>query len=124
MRIDSAARLCCILLFSFVAAGSLVTGCKTAPRVDWNTRVGIYTFDQAVIDMGPPDKQAKLTDNKLVAQWITHRNGGTGFSFGTGFYTGPVGVGVSQNVGSNYSDRVLVLTFGADNKLLNWSKNY
>ncbi len=110
-----------VILFLAV---TFVAGCKTAPPIDWNSRVGTYTFDQAVTDFGPPDKQAKLSDGKTVAEWITHRSGGTGLSVGTGFYTGGVGVGVGQSVGSGYSDKVLTLTFGTNSVLAAWSKNY
>jgi len=111
----------------FALATTLIAGCKSTPTIDWNSRVGTYTYDQAVTDLGPPDKQAKLTDGKNVCEWITHRHGGTGLSVGTGFYSGGggggTGVGVSQSVGSGYPDKILKLTFGTDNKLVEWSKN-
>jgi hypothetical protein len=101
-----------------------IVGCKTTPPVDWNARVGTYTFDQAVTDYGPPDRQAKLTDGQTVAKWITHRSGGTGFGVGTGLFSGGggVGIGVGQSVGN--SDKILTLTFGTNNVLSAWSKNY
>ena len=102
----------------------VLAGCATAPKINWAARVGNYTFDQAVTELGPPDKQAKLSDGKTVAEWITHRNGGSGLSVGTGFYGGGVGVGMSHSVGQGYRDRVLNLTFDADNQLASWSKNY
>jgi hypothetical protein len=45
-------------------------------------------------------------------------------SIGTGYYGGGTGVGVSQSVGSGYSDRSLKLTFDTNGRLSNWSKNY
>ena len=104
---------------------AFIVGCKTTPPVDWNARVGTYTYDQAVTDLGPPDRQAKLTDGDTVAKWITHHNGGTGLSLGTGFFSGgggAVGVGVGQSIGN--SDKTLTLTFGTNNVLNAWSKNY
>ena len=112
------------LLTVVALAAAFIVGCQTTKPVDWNSRVGNYTFDQAVSELGPPDKQAKLSDGKTVAEWITHRNGGSGLSVGTGFYGGGVGVGMSHSVGQGYRDRVLNLTFDADNKLASWSKNY
>ena len=102
----------------------LVTGCATTKPIDWNSRVGAYTFDQAVTELGPPDKQARLSDGKTVAQWITHREGGTSFSVGTGFFGGNTGFGVGQTVGTGYRDRILTLTFTTNNVLATWSKNY
>ena len=105
-------------------ATTLMIGCKTTKPVDWSSRVGTYTFDQAVTELGPPDKQTTLSDGKLVAQWITHRSGGSGFGIGTGFYTGGVGVGVGHSVGSGYPDKILTLTFGTNQVLAVYSKNY
>ena len=106
--------------------GLLVAGCSTTKKVDWNSRVGSYTYDQAVAEMGPPDKQTKLSDGKTVAEWITRRSGGSGLSIGVGGGSfgshGGVGVGVSQSVGSGGSERGLRLVFGTDGKLTSWSK--
>ena len=107
-----------------ILATALVTGCQTTKPIDWNSRVGTYTFTQAVTDFGPPDKETTLSDGKLVAQWITHRYGGSSFSVGTGFYTGPAGVGVGHTTGSAYPDRILTLTFGTNQVLAAYSKNY
>jgi hypothetical protein len=51
-----------------------LTGCASN-RIDWAPRIGSYTFDDAVREMGPPDKEAKLTDGTVVADWITTRGG-------------------------------------------------
>jgi len=102
----------------------IVAGCATTKPIDWNGRVGSCTFDQAVTELGPPDKQARLSDGKTVAQWITHRTGGTSFSVGTGFGAGNAGFGVDQTIGTGYRNRVLTLTFGTNNVLAAWSRNY
>ncbi len=122
MKMNLAATLSFLTILALAVA--LMAGCKTTKPVDWNARVGSYTFDQAVTDLGPPDKQTTLSDGQLVAQWITHRNGGSSFSVGTGFYTGGVGVGVGQTTGSAYPDRILTLTFGTNYVLTAFSKNY
>ncbi|HXF09413.1 MAG TPA: hypothetical protein VN625_01425 [Desulfuromonadaceae bacterium] len=104
-----------------------IVGCASTPKVDWNTRVGNYTYDQAVVELGPPDKQAKLSDNTIVAEWVK-RTSGSGFSIGigggglVGSHTA-LGGGVSQGVGS-YHDKVLKLVFAPDGRLASWSKNY
>jgi len=59
-------------LLTFGLLTFLVAGCATH-RIDWTGRVGNYTFDQAVIEFGPPDKQARLGDGTLVAEWLTRR---------------------------------------------------
>jgi hypothetical protein len=125
MKMNPAVKFSLLAMLALAAA--FLTGCKSTPPVDWNSRIGTYTYDQAVTDLGPPDKQAKLDNGQTVAEWITHRSGGSGLSIGTGFFSGGGGsgggIGVGQSLGSGYSDKVLKLTFGADNKLVAWSKN-
>ena len=71
--------------FVLLLAGVLLAGCAATKKIDWGSRVGNYTFDQAVIDLGPPDKQAKLSDGSTVAEWRTSR--GQTYAFvPTGFY--------------------------------------
>ena len=114
-----------ILSLLFMA---LVCGCKSTPKIDWNSRVGNYTYDQAVHELGPPDKSTTLTDGKLVADWITRTSSGSvSFGFGTGVYGGSGGtaVGVGQTVPTGYREKILRLTFGGENyQLVSWWKNY
>jgi uncharacterized membrane protein YgcG len=125
MKMNSAAKFSLLAMLALAAA--FFTGCKSTPPIDWNSRIGTYTYDQAVTDLGPPDKQAKLDNGQTVAEWITHHSSGSGLSIGTGFFSGGGGsgggVGVGQSIGSGYSDKILKLTFGADNKLVAWSKS-
>ena len=108
-------------IFLSLAVAVLFAGCATH-RIDWNSRIGNYTYDQAVTDLGPPDKQAKLTDGRLVAEWITrYYNGGTAI-VGGGYYGYPGPVGVIQTPPS-YSESSLRLTFGTNHLLTAWSKN-
>ncbi|HEY1716855.1 MAG TPA: hypothetical protein VGH42_01010 [Verrucomicrobiae bacterium] len=122
MKTNPAAKFSLFAIL-FVAA-SFIAGCATTPSVDWNSRVGTYTLDQAVTDLGPPDKQAKSSDGKSVVEWITYRSAATGFSADMNYVNGPAGAGAAQSAGKNYSDRVLRLTFGPDGKLVSWWKNY
>lgn len=61
-------------VLAIVITALLLSGCATH-RVDWGSRVGQYTYDQAVVDLGPPDKQAKLESGITVAEWLTRRGG-------------------------------------------------
>ena len=63
-------------------------GCVTQPKIDWAPRVGAYTYDQAVIELGPPDKMATLSDESIVAEWLTRRGRYYGSSAGYGAYYG------------------------------------
>ena len=107
-----------VVLFLAVA---FIAGCKTALLVDWNSRVGSYTYDQAVAEFGLPDKQNTLSDGKIADQWVT-LHGSNGFFVGGGY--GNYGMGSGQNLGQSYKDHVLELTFGPDGKLVSWAKNY
>src|SRR5262245_37697187 len=75
-----------------LAFGLLLSGCAS-PRIDWSSRIGSYTFDNAIVELGPPDKQAKTQDGTLVADWMTQRGYAYGFpSYGGGslfYYGGP-----------------------------------
>ncbi len=108
------------ILFLAVA---LIAGCKTMSKVDWNSRVGSYTYNQAVAELGSPDKQSKLSDGRTVDQWIT-LHGNSKFPMGGGFNNNNYGMGVGQPVVQSYKDHVLELTFGPDGKLLSVAKNY
>jgi len=95
--------------------------------VDWNSRIGSYTYDQTVTDLGPPDKQTKLTDGKTVAEWVTHRNGGSGVSFGTGFFSGGAEAAWAWRRSKHRfgpSGQNSHAHLRTDNKLLAVSKNY
>jgi hypothetical protein len=96
-----------------VLAATIFAGCKTVSPTDWNSRVGHYTFNEAVADLGQPDKMTKTSDGKTVAQWIT-LHGHTGFST----------VGFGPNLQQTYRDHVLELTFGTNDVLAAWARNY
>ncbi len=104
-----------------LTVAALMVGCSTTQMVDWDARVANFSYDQAVAELGPPDKQATLTDGSTVAEWVTRRSGGSSVSFGTGFYGSGVGGGVGQTVGS--PDRWLRLVFDRKGMLASWSRN-
>lgn len=109
-------------------AGSL--GCATA-RVDWDSRVGTYTRDDAIRELGPPDRSAQLSDGTTVAEWLTGRGTQTatvvGGGWGGGWHPyGPYGWG-----GPNFvvvdppsPNRFLRLTFDPQGRLASWQRVY
>jgi hypothetical protein len=126
-------RTPCIAACHRVAACLLIlvgiAGCTTRPRVDWSARMGTYTYDQAVIDYGPPDKSAKLSDNSTVAEWVTSPGGYSVQSFGYGYYGrpyGPYGYYPGYAVGPDYvtrlPDRRLRLVFDPQGHLKGWNE--
>ena len=117
MKITLAAAFSSLIVLCLAVV--FLTGCQTTPPINWDSRVGNYTYDQAVKDFGPPDRQAKLSDGQTVAKWITRSpNSGGSYNVGMGYY------GTGQRFGSSFPDSVLQLTFGTDGKLTAWSKNF
>ncbi len=108
-------------ILSLCVAALLWAGCASTKKIDWQSRVGNYTYDQAVIELGPPDKYARLSDGSSVAEWYYGRGGGLSVGVGTGVYTGPVGVGVGVPV-TPRGARVLRLNFGPDGVLQGWRR--
>ena len=113
-------------LLPALALAALLSACSTT-KIDWNSRVGVYTYDQAVVDLGPPDKSAKLSDGTVVADWLTRRgrSGGTvGMHYGPAYY--PRYYGYYPVAPYDYDppspDYFLRLTFGPDGKLQTWKK--
>jgi hypothetical protein len=85
-------------------------GCATT-KIDWNSRIGSYTFDEAVAELGVPERQATLSDGSVVAEWLTGRGGAYGhahYTPGWRFHTYDI---------YEMPDRYLRLTFGPDNRL-------
>ena len=100
----------------------VLAGCAT-PKIDWTARVGDYTYDQAVLELGPPDKSAKLTDGTVVADWIT-RHAQTvvapePYFLPPGCYFGPL---TPMHTETYFPAEYLRLTFGADGKLKAWKE--
>ena len=97
-------------------------GCATH-RIDWAARVGNYTFDQAVGELGPPDKQATLQDKSVVAEWLTRR-GYVYRSPAYGYYGSYYPPVYPTYVDSYTPDSFLRLTFGPDGQLAAWKRLY
>jgi hypothetical protein len=103
-----------LLLFVFA-------GCAT-PKIDWDSRVGNYTYDQALLEFGPPDKAAKTSNGILVAEWLTSRGYSGGYypSYFYGYYHyyyHPV-----QFYDPPSPDRYMRMTFDADGILKSWKR--
>jgi hypothetical protein len=106
-----------------LAATLLLSGCA-ANKVDWSARVGEYTYDQAVIEYGPPDRQARLDNGTIVAEWLTQRGYNRSYVspayYGYyGHYYPPV---YPTIVDASSPDYYLRLVFGPEGKLVTWRK--
>ena len=110
-----------MILFALLAA-LLFAGCATTPKTDWAARVGHYTYDQAVLELGPPDKVAKLDNGIIVAEWVTQSARTIGPTGPTLIRSGYYGVAAPGYAPTYFPAWYLRLTFAADGKLSNWKK--
>ncbi|HXR04052.1 MAG TPA: hypothetical protein VN836_05015 [Verrucomicrobiae bacterium] len=105
-----------------IFAAVLLSGCVT-PKIDWSARVGHYTYDQAVMEFGPPDRSAKLSDGSTVAEWLTQRGGVVvapePYFVPPGCYFGPLTPTYSETY---VPARFLRLAFDANGELKTWKK--
>ena len=107
-------RLLSLVISLLLLAG--LAACQTVPPVDWQARVGHFTFDQAVQELGPPEKSALPSDGTRVADWLTARG-----QRNVVFHALPWGR-VIQTEGVCDPDRLLRLTFGPDGQLREWKR--
>ena len=107
------------LLAFLVLAAAFVTGCATAPPVDWGSRVGHYTYAQAVHELGPPNRQIRMSNGATEFKWFLQpATDGAGMN-----RTGINYNGMNNAFGPGNSDRYLQLTFDRNGVLTAWSRN-
>ena len=111
-----------LALLFLVALLLLSPGCASTPKADWNQRVGNFTFDDAVHELGPPMSSTKLEDGTTVAEWFLGHGPQLSFGFGTSSYGSGGAVGVGSSVSPAPKGKFLRLTFGPDGKLQRWEK--
>jgi len=100
----------------------LFAGCVTQ-KVDWQARVGEYTHAQAILDLGPPDKSATLSDGTVVDEWLTEHShviaAPEPYFLARGDYFGPATPTYTETYVPDY---FLRLTFGPDGELKSWKR--
>jgi len=107
-----------------------VSGCaskrmKWVNEADWNARVGSYTYEQAVVDLGKPDRET-ISGEGRNAEWVLKRS--PQMSFGVGMGTGSYGrghgssVGLGTSVSPPPSGEYLSLTFEEEGPLKEWRR--
>jgi hypothetical protein len=104
----------------------LLAGCASGPRIDWNARIGKYTYEQAVQELGTPDKSPKLADGALVAEWLVRSNAPGTIGYGGEDYLAEPGWVPPERVagypGGPDAGRWLRLVFAPDGKLSSWKR--
>ena len=121
-----------ILRHPFVKSGSvwllpaitlLLAACSTTPKVDWDARIGTYTYDMAVAELGRPDRTTDLPGGAVTVEWIRQR-GRAVQSAGLAITRYEPEEGPGRNPGGTIPDQTFQLTFAPDGKLLDWNRNY
>jgi hypothetical protein len=94
-------------------------------KVNWSERIGNYTFDQAMVELGQPALVGESSAGK-TAEWVLRRSPQMSFGFGVGGGSygsgGGVGVGVGSGISPPPHGENLRLIFDADGKLKEWTK--
>ena len=103
-------------LLPLLFAIAFFLGACATDKANWQSRIDSYTYDQAVVELGPPDKEAKLTDGTKVAEWLTTPSR---MQYGHTTYLGHGMVDYTASSSPNY---YLRLTFDASGKLQSFKK--
>ena|SRR5436190_23389953 len=122
MKPLSALRVCFQSGLFVAALIMLNPACASKPKPDWDQRVGNYTYDDALRELGPPVASTRLQDGSTVAEWFLKYGSQMSFGFGTSMYGGAGGVGVGQSVTTPPKGHYLRLIFDAESKLQRWEK--
>ena len=77
------AGLVCAALLGLIGAG-----CQALQQVDWDRRIGQFSYGQAVAELGRPDGETKLSGGMRRVEWITNTGISTGRA-GRGRYPTP-----------------------------------
>ena len=125
MRISGPKRAGGAVWRSLMAAvlGLLLLGCATS-KIDWNSRVGTYTYDQALLELGPPDKSANLKDGTIVAEWLTRRGRSYYHAFPPAYSPYWYGPYYPTYIDSYSPDSFVRLIFSPDGRLQSWKRFY
>lgn len=107
-----------------VLTAMILTGCSTTSSVNWDARIGTYSWDDALAEFGDPDRVADLEGGVKAAEWITERNISRASAADDPFYTRGETIRPNQTYGTTAPPKVLRLSFKPDGKLFDWHRNY
>jgi coenzyme F420-reducing hydrogenase delta subunit len=100
--------------------GIILAGCATQ-NGDWNRRVGNFTYQQAVNELGQPAKQETLADGRVTVEWISRYNvRATSPEMDNNFYDHSASL---AHIDDATRESTLSLTFSTNNVLTSWSKD-
>lgn len=113
-----------LLLALVMAIGP--AGCVTSQKQRWTQRVGQYTYDDAVKELGPPERKETTSDGTLVAEWVLRRvqtYGVPSVGWGMGWgWRGRWAMGWGGTDIHSTPEVSLQLHFGPDKRLQSWKE--
>jgi hypothetical protein len=119
-------KMTSFLLVVVLLAGACASGRQaTVKEIDWGSRIGSYTYEDALAELGKPDVIGESSEGKF-AEWVLERSPNVAFSFGfgSGSFGHPTstGVGVGTTVSPPPSGEYLHLRFDNEGKLAEWTR--
>jgi hypothetical protein len=109
-------------LVGWLAVLFLLAGCHTtSPLVDWDRRIGHYSYDLALADLGVPVRSTTLNNGSIVADWLA-QSGKIGADEEIGYETEPFLESPFPNGTPPTPNTYLRLTFGPDQQLTGWKR--
>ena len=116
-KVPHVARLICGVLF-----GLLWAGCQALQQVDWDGRIGRFSYEQAVAELGRPVEETKLSGGMRRAEWITNSGDSMGRALaGPGYNRRTWGlVPLEPTEIHRLRDRYLRLIFDKAGRLVAW----
>ena len=105
-------------------AATLLLGCATSSPARWDHRIGTYSWEDAVAELGPPDRVTEETGGVKVAEWIQSRTEGMLAPSSPSVPLREQTLGTSNTSGTVAPAKILRLSFTPDGKLLDWHTNY
>ena len=119
-----------LVWLSFIVLAFLTGSCASGPKaniknIDWGNRIGTYTYEEALAELGEPDVMGETSEGK-IAEWVLRRSPMVSFGFGFGGsgygHHTSTGVGVGTSVSPPPSGEYLHLRFDKDGKLAEWTR--
>ena len=103
---------------------SLAFGCASTRPVDWDSRIGTYTFQQAQAELGAPTQVLRFNDATFLAEWSREESVTPVASASPGGYGSRRHWMDRQGMEalSQSSIQYLHLTFSAEDRLLKWDQ--
>ncbi len=114
-----------LVVVAFLAGACASDKKAIVKEIDWGSRIGTYTYEEALAELGEPDVIGQSSEGKF-AEWVLERSPNVSFSFGFGSgafgHHTSTGVGVGTTVSPPPSGEYLHLRFDIDGRLAEWSR--